>query len=86
MGKNNDRWMYIPYTFSIEGYVTDQKYRNEILDPHVNLFKGAYGLDFLFMEVIARTHRANLVYEFLERKAIERTPAKPPDLNPVELL
>ncbi|GFW09829.1 transposable element Tcb2 transposase [Trichonephila clavipes] len=47
------------------GSVTSQIYRDEVLDPYVRLFRGAYGRDFLFMDDNARPHRANLVDEFL---------------------
>lgn len=70
------------------GSVTGERYREEILEPYVRLFRGAYGSDFLFMDDNARPHRANLVDEFLESEDIQRMawPAKPPDLNPIENL
>ncbi|KFM70283.1 Transposable element Tcb2 transposase, partial [Stegodyphus mimosarum] len=70
------------------GSVTGQIYRDEVLDPYVRLFRGAYGPDFLFMDDNARPHRANLVDEFLESEDIKRIPWPPnsPDLNPIENL
>ncbi|GFU79519.1 transposable element Tcb2 transposase [Trichonephila clavipes] len=70
------------------GSVTGQIYRDEVLDPYVRLFRGAYGRDFLFMHDNARPHRANLVDEFLESEDIKRIPwpANSPDLNPIENL
>ncbi|GFW15240.1 transposable element Tcb2 transposase [Trichonephila clavipes] len=70
------------------GSVTGQIYRDEVLDPYVRLFRGAYGRDFLFMDDNARPHRANLVDEFLESEDIKRIPwpANSPDLNPIENL
>ncbi|GFS94163.1 transposable element Tcb2 transposase [Trichonephila clavipes] len=68
--------------------VTGQIYRDEVLDPYVRLFRGAYGRDFLFMDDNARPHRANLVDEFLESEDIKRIPwpANSPDLKPIENL
>ncbi|GFX14127.1 transposable element Tcb2 transposase [Trichonephila clavipes] len=70
------------------GSVTGQIYRDEVLDPYVRLFRGAYGRDFLFKDDNARPHRANLVDEFLESEDIKRIPwpANSPDLNPIENL
>ncbi|GFX00093.1 transposable element Tcb2 transposase [Trichonephila clavipes] len=70
------------------GSVTGQIYRDEVLDPYVRLFRGAYGRDFLFMDDNARPHRANLVDEFLESEDIKRIPwpANSPDLNLIENL
>ncbi|GFW90312.1 transposable element Tcb2 transposase [Trichonephila clavipes] len=58
------------------GSVTGQIYRDEVLDPYVRLFRGAYGRDFLFMDDNARPHRANLVDEFLESEDIKRIPSQ----------
>ncbi|GFV84312.1 transposable element Tcb2 transposase [Trichonephila clavipes] len=70
------------------GSVTGQIYRDEVLDPYVRLFRGAYGRDFLFMDDNARPHRANLVDEFLEKnlwdylgRAIARRHPPPRDVN-----
>ncbi|GFW55417.1 transposable element Tcb2 transposase [Trichonephila clavipes] len=70
------------------GSVTGQIYRDEVLDPYVRLFRGAYGRDFLFMDDNARPHRAHFVDEFLESEDIKRipSPANSPDLNPIENL
>lgn len=61
-------------------------YRDEVLDPHVKLFRGAVGDNFLLMDDNARPHRADLVNEYLETEGIQRMewPAYSPDLNPIE--
>lgn len=68
------------------GSVNAQRYRQEILEPYVRLFRGAVGPEFLFMDDNARPHRARLVDEYLESEDIHRMdwPAKSPDLNPIE--
>jgi hypothetical protein len=68
------------------GTVNAQRYRDEILEPHVRLFKGAVGPDFILMDDNARPHRALLVDDFLESEGIQRMewPARSPDLNPIE--
>ncbi|GFT26149.1 transposable element Tc3 transposase [Trichonephila clavipes] len=65
------------------GYVTAQRYRNEVLDPYVHLFRGAVGLDFIFMDDNAPCHRAVLIDYFFEAENIKRMswPANSPDLN-----
>ncbi|GBM10610.1 Transposable element Tc1 transposase [Araneus ventricosus] len=66
------------------GTVTDVRYRDEILEPYVCLFRGA--VVFILMDDNARPHRALLVDEFLESEHIRRMdlPARSPDLNPIE--
>lgn len=68
------------------GSVTGVRYRDEVLEPYVRLFRGAVGPDFLLMDDNARPHRALLVDEFLENEDIRRIdwPARSPDLNPIE--
>ncbi|GBN48829.1 Transposable element Tc1 transposase [Araneus ventricosus] len=68
------------------GTVTGVRYRDEILEPYVRLFRGAVLPEFILMEDNARPHRALLVDEFLESEDIRRTdwPARSPDLNPIE--
>ncbi|GBL77796.1 hypothetical protein AVEN_152995-1 [Araneus ventricosus] len=48
------------------GTVIVVRYRDEILEPYVRLFKGAVGPEFILMDDNARPHRALLVDEFLE--------------------
>ncbi|GFU56480.1 transposable element Tcb2 transposase [Trichonephila clavipes] len=66
--------------------VTGDRYCEEILLPHVRLFRGAIGPDFIFMDDNARPHRTPAVEELLESEDITRMdwPAYSPDLNPIE--
>ena len=70
------------------GSLNGQKYRDEILEPYVRLFRGSIGPQFIFMDDNARPHRAGLVNEYLESEDIVRMewPARSPDLNPIEHL
>ncbi|GFS82509.1 transposable element Tcb1 transposase [Trichonephila clavipes] len=66
--------------------VNMDRYCEEILLPHVRLFRGAIGPDFIFMDDNARPHRTLAVEELLESEDITRMdwPAYSPDLNPIE--
>ncbi|GFX02021.1 transposable element Tcb2 transposase [Trichonephila clavipes] len=68
------------------GAVNGTRYCNEILLPYVRLFRGAMGLQFLFMDGNAPCHRTVAAKQFLESEDIERMdwPARSPDLNPIE--
>ncbi|GFX78765.1 transposable element Tcb2 transposase [Trichonephila clavipes] len=68
------------------GSVNGTRYCNEILLPYVRLFRGAMGLQFLFMEHNAPCHRTVAAEQLLESEDIERMdwPARSPDLNPIE--
>ncbi|GFX16603.1 transposable element Tcb1 transposase [Trichonephila clavipes] len=68
------------------GSVTGDRYSEEVLLPHVNLFRGAIDPDFIFMDDSARPHRILAVEELLESEDITRMdrPAYSPDLNPFE--
>ncbi|GFV44840.1 transposable element Tcb2 transposase [Trichonephila clavipes] len=68
------------------GSVTAQRYRDEVLEPYVHLFRGAVGPDFIFMGDNAPCHRAGLIDDFLETENIQRIswPANSPDLIPIE--
>ncbi|GFV70061.1 transposable element Tcb2 transposase [Trichonephila clavipes] len=68
------------------GSVNGTRYCNEILLPYVRLFRGAMGLQFLFMDDNAICHRTVAAEELLESEDIERMdwPARSPDLNPIE--
>ncbi|GFW40240.1 transposable element Tcb2 transposase [Trichonephila clavipes] len=68
------------------GSVTAQRYRNEVLEPYVYLFRGAVGSDFIFMEDNEPCHRAVLIDDFLETENIQRMswPANSSDLNPIK--
>ncbi|GFU78720.1 transposable element Tcb2 transposase [Trichonephila clavipes] len=47
------------------GSVTGDRYCEEVLLPHVRLFRGAIGPDFIFMDDNARPHRTIAVEELL---------------------
>ncbi|GFX68202.1 transposable element Tcb2 transposase [Trichonephila clavipes] len=66
--------------------LTAQRYREEVLDPYVHLFRGAFSTDFIFMDDNAPCHRAVLIDAFLETENIQRMswPVNSPDLNPME--
>ncbi|GFU67676.1 transposable element Tcb2 transposase [Trichonephila clavipes] len=68
------------------GSVNGIRYCNEILLPYVRLFRGAMGLQFLFMDDNAPCHRTVAAEQLLESEDIERMdwPARSPDLNPIE--
>ncbi|GFU66459.1 transposable element Tcb1 transposase [Trichonephila clavipes] len=68
------------------GSVNGTRYCNEILLPYVRLFRGAMGLQFLFMDDNSPCHRTVAAEQLLESEDIERMdwPARSPDLNPIE--
>ncbi|GFY18650.1 transposable element Tcb2 transposase [Trichonephila clavipes] len=67
------------------GSVIGARYCNEILLPYVRLFRGAMGLQFLFMDDNAPCHRTVASEQLLQSEDIERMdwPARSPDLNPI---
>ncbi|GFV93805.1 transposable element Tc1 transposase [Trichonephila clavipes] len=68
------------------GTMTSQRYIDEVLLPHVLLFRGAVGDKFIFMDDNATCHRTLAVQDCLDSEGILRLvwPAHPPDLNPIE--
>ncbi|GFV85356.1 transposable element Tc1 transposase [Trichonephila clavipes] len=68
------------------GTMTGQRYIDEVLLPHVRLFRGAVGDKFVFMDDNATCHRTLAVQDFLDSEGIQRFvwPACSPDLNPIE--
>ncbi|GFW17078.1 transposable element Tcb2 transposase [Trichonephila clavipes] len=68
------------------GSETGDRYCEEVLLPHVRLFRGAIDPDFIFMDDNARPHRTLAVDELLESENITRLdwPAHSPDLNPIK--
>ncbi|GFT41539.1 transposable element Tcb2 transposase [Trichonephila clavipes] len=68
------------------GSVNGTRYFNEILLPYVRLFRGAMGLQFLFMDDNAPCHRTVAAEQLLESEDIERMDwaARSPDLNPIK--
>ncbi|GFT55855.1 transposable element Tc3 transposase [Trichonephila clavipes] len=68
------------------GLVNGTRHCNEILLLYVRLFRGAMGLQFLFMNDNAPCHRTVASEQLLESEDIERMdwPARSPDLNRIE--
>ncbi|GFU96839.1 transposable element Tc1 transposase [Trichonephila clavipes] len=68
------------------GTMTGQRYIDEVLLPHVHLFRGAVGDKFVFMDDNATYHRILAVQDCLDSEGIQRLvwPARSPDLNPIE--
>ncbi|GFV63106.1 transposable element Tcb2 transposase [Trichonephila clavipes] len=68
------------------GNMTGQRYIDEVLLPHVRLFRVAVGDKFVFMDDNATCHRTLAVQDCLDREGIQRLvwPARSPDLNPIE--
>ncbi|GFU14251.1 transposable element Tcb2 transposase [Trichonephila clavipes] len=66
------------------GTMTGQRYIDEVLLPHVRLFRGAVGDKFVFMGDNATCHRTLAVQDCLDSEGIQRLvwPARSPDLNP----
>ncbi|GFT46618.1 transposable element Tcb2 transposase [Trichonephila clavipes] len=66
--------------------VNGTRYCNEILLPYVRLFRGAMGLQFLFMDDNAPCHCTVAAEQLLESEDIERMDwlARSPDINPIE--
>ncbi|GFS68146.1 tigger transposable element-derived protein 1 [Trichonephila clavipes] len=70
----------------MNGTMTGQRYIDEVLLPHVRLFRGAVGDKFVFMDDNATCHRTLAVQDCLDSEGIQRLvwPACSPDLNPIE--
>ncbi|GFT80498.1 transposable element Tcb2 transposase [Trichonephila clavipes] len=68
------------------GCVIGDRYCEEILLPHLRLFRDITGLDFIFMDDNARPHRTLAVEAMLESEDITRMDwsAYSPELNPIE--
>ncbi|GFX54441.1 transposable element Tc3 transposase [Trichonephila clavipes] len=68
------------------GTMTGQRYIDEVLLPHVCLFRGAVGDKFVFMDDNATCHRTLAVQDCLDSEGIQRLvwPARSLDLNPIE--
>ncbi|GFS52983.1 transposable element Tc3 transposase [Trichonephila clavipes] len=68
------------------GTMTGQRYIDEVLLPHVRLFRGVVGDKFVFMDDNATCHRTLAVQDCLDSEGIQRLvwPARSPDLNPIE--
>ncbi|GFV82373.1 transposable element Tcb1 transposase [Trichonephila clavipes] len=68
------------------GTMTGQRYIDEVLLPHVRLFRGAVGDKFVFMDDNATCDRTLAVQDCLDSEGIQRLvwPARSPDLNRIE--
>ncbi|GFW80781.1 transposable element Tcb2 transposase [Trichonephila clavipes] len=68
------------------GTMTGQRYIDEVLLPHVRLFRGAVSDKFVFMDDNATCYRTLAVQDCLDSEDIQRLvwPARSPDLNPIE--
>ncbi|GFW89398.1 transposable element Tcb2 transposase [Trichonephila clavipes] len=68
------------------GTMTGQRYIDEVLLPHVRLFRGAVGDKFVFMDDNATCHLTLAVQDCLDSEGIQRLvwPSRSPDLNPIE--
>ncbi|GFU91188.1 transposable element Tcb2 transposase [Trichonephila clavipes] len=66
--------------------MTGQRYIDEVLLPHVRLFRGAVGDKFVFMDDNATCDRTLAVQDCLDSEGIQRLvwPARSPDLNTIE--
>ncbi|GFX72921.1 transposable element Tcb2 transposase [Trichonephila clavipes] len=66
--------------------MTGQRYIDEVLLPHVRLFRGAVGDKFVFMDDNETCHRTLAVQDCLDSEGIQRLvwQARSPDLNPIE--
>ncbi|GFU68517.1 transposable element Tcb2 transposase [Trichonephila clavipes] len=69
-----------------KGTMTCQRYIDEVLLPHVRLFPGAVGDEFVFMDDNVTCHRTLAVQDCLDSEGIQRLvwPARSPVLNPIE--
>ncbi|GFU56362.1 transposable element Tcb2 transposase [Trichonephila clavipes] len=70
------------------GTMRGQRYIDEVLLPHVHLFRGAVGDKFVFMDDNATCHRTLAVQNCLYSEGIQRLvwPARSPDLKPIEIV
>ncbi|GFU39520.1 transposable element Tcb2 transposase [Trichonephila clavipes] len=68
------------------GTMTGQRYIDEVLLPHVRLFRGAVSDKLVFMDDNTTCHRTLAVQECLDSEGIQRLvwPARSPDVNPIE--
>ena len=82
VGRHHDQWQHAP-TCGCEWYYDGQRYIHEVLLPHVRLFRGAVGDNFVFMDGNATCHRTLAVQDCLDSEGIQRLvwPSRSPDLN-----
>ncbi|GFW63466.1 transposable element Tcb2 transposase [Trichonephila clavipes] len=70
----------------VNGTMTGQRYIDEVLLPHVRIFRGAVCDKFVFMDDNATCHRTLAVQDCLDSEGIQRLvwPARSPYLNRIE--
>ncbi|GFT77961.1 transposable element Tcb2 transposase [Trichonephila clavipes] len=85
VGRHQDQWPHAP-TCGCEWTITGQRYIDEVLLPHVRLFRGAVGDKFVFMDDNETCHRTLAVQDCLDSEGIQCLvwPVRSPDLNPIE--
>ncbi|GFU55646.1 general transcription factor II-I repeat domain-containing protein 2 [Trichonephila clavipes] len=85
VGRHHNQWPHAP-TCGCEWDYDCQRYIDEVLLPHVRLFRGAVGDKFVFMDDNATCHRTLAVQDCLDSEGIQRLvwPARSLDLNPIE--
>ncbi|GFV36249.1 transposable element Tcb1 transposase [Trichonephila clavipes] len=68
------------------GTTMGQRYIDEVLLPHVRLFRGAVGGKFVFTDDMATCHRTFAVQDCVDSEGIQRLvwPVRSPDLNLLE--
>ncbi|GFW47534.1 transposable element Tc1 transposase [Trichonephila clavipes] len=84
VGRHHDQWPHAPTCGCEWDY--DGRYIDEVLLPHVRLFRGAVGDKFVFMDDNATCNRTLAVQNCLDSEGIQRLvwPARSHDLNPIE--
>jgi hypothetical protein len=74
--------------YVLEGNLTGQKYRDNVLAPRVvpHFDNHALADRPMFMDDNARPHRSRIVQHFLQQEAVQTIPwpAMSPDMNPIE--
>ena len=85
MGRDHAKFR-TPLRLFDSGSANAQRYRQEVLEPYVRLFRGTVGLEFIFMDNNVRAHGALIIDEYLESEDIQRMawPANSRDLNRIE--
>ena len=80
--------MTVSWTYVLDGNLTGQKYRDNVLGPRVVPYFDNHALADrpMFMYDNARPHITRIVQHFLQQEAIQTVlwPAMSPDMNPIE--
>ncbi|GFV15949.1 transposable element Tcb1 transposase, partial [Trichonephila clavipes] len=71
VGQYHDQWPHALHVVA-NGTMTGQQYIDEVLLPHVRLFRGAVGDKFVFMDENATCHRTLAVQDCLDSEGIQR--------------